>query len=434
MENSTEQLSPASPSTERQQGAVSSAVLGDMGPVEPAASVTNPFGLALLAGLLILLWRWGGVNAVLFVFGLVVMIFLHELGHFITARKTGMKATRFFVGMGPTIISRTWGETEYGLKAIPAGAFVAISGMHNLDPVAPEDEPRAYKNASYPRRMLVITAGSMMHFMQAILIFIFMFSVIGAEDLDGAWTIRELSTLDDGSDAPAIAAGLELGDKIVSIDGERTLAFEDLRSYVQPRPGAEVTLGIERDGELFEAATTLAAVPHEQGADTGFLGVGAKYERVQMSPTVGARAFKQVFTGSFAMMGRIFSPSGFQNLGSLMFQGSEDVSLSSDEAAERPVSLVGIVRIAGDDQFDWFGRLFFLGSINIFVGIFNLMPVLPLDGGHAAIATYERIRSRKGRAHHVDFAKLLPITYGVVGLLGFLFISTLWLDILRPIG
>ena len=132
MENQTEQLPPASPPTERQQGAVSSAVLGDMAPVEPAASVTNPFGLALLAGLLILLWRWGGANAVLFVFGLVVMIFLHELGHFITARKTGMKATRFFVGMGPTIISRTWGETEYGIKAIPAGAFVAISGMHNL--------------------------------------------------------------------------------------------------------------------------------------------------------------------------------------------------------------------------------------------------------------------------------------------------------------
>ncbi len=434
MENQTEQLPPASPPTERQQGAVSSAVLGDMAPVEPAASVTNPFGLALLAGLLILLWRWGGANAVLFVFGLVVMIFLHELGHFITARKTGMKATRFFVGMGPTIISRTWGETEYGIKAIPAGAFVAISGMHNLDPIAPEDEPRAYKNASYPRRMLVITAGSMMHFMQAILIFVFMFSVIGAEDFDGAWTIRELSTLDDGSDAPALVAGLELGDKIVSIDGEQTLTFEDLRNYVEPRPGSEVTLGIERDGELFEAVTTLASVPQEQGPDTGFLGVGAKYERVRMSPTTGARAFKEVFTGSFSMMGRIFSPSGFQNLGSLMFQGSEEVSLSSDEAAERPVSLVGIVRIAGDDQFDWFSRLFFLGSINIFVGIFNLMPVLPLDGGHAAIATYERIRSRRGRAHHVDFAKLLPITYGVVGLLAFLFFSTLWLDILRPIG
>ncbi len=434
MENPTEQLSPASPPAERQQGAVSSAVLGEMGEAEQTGSVTNPGGLILLAAMVIALFRWGGANAVLFVFGLVVMIFLHELGHFITARKTGMKATRFFVGMGPTIISRTWGETEYGIKAIPAGAFVAISGMHNLDPVAPEDEARAYKNASYPRRMLVITAGSMMHFMQAILIFVFMFSVIGAEDFDGAWTIRELSTLDDGSDAPAVIAGLELGDKIVSIDGEQTVAFEDLRSYVQPRPGTEVILGIERDGELFEAVTTLATVPHEQGPDTGYLGVGAKYERVRMSPTVGLRAFKEVFTGSFANMGRIFSPSGLQNLGSLVFQGSEDVALDSDEAAERPVSLVGIVRIAGDDQFDWFGRLFFLGAINVFVGIFNLMPVLPLDGGHAAIATYERIRSRKGRAHHVDFAKLLPITYGVVGLLAFLFFSTLWLDILRPIG
>ncbi len=406
----------------------------ESGPAASSGSVTSPVGLVLLAGLLVLLWRWGGPNAVVFVLGLVVMIFLHELGHFVTARRTGMKPTRFFVGMGPTIISRTWGETEYGLKAIPVGAFVSIIGMHNLDPVAPEDESRAYMNASYPRRMLVITAGSIMHFLQAIIIFVVMFSVIGVPNLEGAWEIQELSKLDNGTEAPATAAGLQLGDRIVSIDGQSTILFDNLRNYVGPRPGEEVVLGIERDGQLIERTTTLAAVPHEEGPDTGYLGVGAEFETERLSPTVGLRAFQETVTGSFTMMAQIFSPSGFQNLGSLMFQGSEDIALDSDEVSERPVSLVGIVRIAGDPQFDWFSRLFFLASINVFVGIFNLMPLLPLDGGHAAVATYERFRSRQGRAHHVDFAKLMPITYVVVGLLGFLFISTLWLDIVRPIS
>ncbi len=411
-----------------------SLVLGDTRPGEPEASVTNLVGLVFLAAFFAFLWFWGGLNAVAFVLGLVIMIFLHELGHFVTARMTGMKATRFFIGMGPTIVSRTKGETEYGIKAIPAGAFVAISGMNNLDPVPPEDEPRAYKNASYPRRMLVITAGSMMHFLQAILIFVFLYSIIGVPDGDGRWEIRELSKLDNGSDAPALAAGLEIGDRIVTIDGQPTDKFDDLRTYVSARPGEQVVLGVERDGRLIESTTTLAAVPHEEGPDTGFLGVGAEFENKQLSPVVGLQAFKETALASFTTMGKIFSPSGIRNLGSLMLQGPEDVGLDSDEAAERPVSLVGIVRIAGDDQFDWSSRLFFLGSINVFVGIFNLVPLLPLDGGHAAIGTYERIRSTKKRRYFVDYAKLMPLTYGVVVVLGFLFISTLWLDVLRPIS
>lgn len=433
----TTQLDPnASPDTPREAPSrATSAALGGADTPEGGGNETNISGLVILAGLLILLWVKGGANSVVFVLGLVVMIFLHELGHFVTARKTGMKATRFFVGMGPTIISRTYGETEYGLKAIPAGAFVAITGMSNLDPIDPADEPRAYKNATFPRRMLVITAGSMMHFFQAIIIFVFMFSIIGVPDSDGRWVVQTLSKLDDGSPAPSMQAGLEIGDRIVTIDDQAVPTFENLREAVSDRAGDEVTLGIERGSETFERSATLASIQDAEGTTRGFLGVGPEFtEQRRFSPTVGLEAFTTTFTGSFSMIGQIFSPSGFQNLVSLMADGSEDVAIDSDEASGRPVSLVGIVRIAGDDKFDWFGRLLLLGSINVFVGIFNLFPLLPLDGGHAAVAIYERIRSRKDRMYHVDFAKLMPPTYVVIGLLGFLFISTLWLDLFRPIS
>lgn len=408
--------------------------LGDTKAAEPGASVTSPAGLVLLVALFGLLWIKVGVSAVVFVLGIVFMIFLHELGHFMTARWTGMKATRFFVGMGPTIISRTYGETEYGLKAIPAGAFVAISGMHNLDPIPPEDEPRAYKNATYPRRMLVITAGSIMHFIQAIVLFTVLTSVIGIPDLEGDWEISALSQLDDGSLAPAVEAELELGDRIVAIDGNEIVMFEDLREYVSGRAGESVVLSISRDGEIFERETTLISNTLADGSSVGFLGIGAEHESVRQGPFAGLEAFQATFTGSFEVFATIFSPSGLSNLGSLMFDGADEVSVNSAEAAERPVSMVGIVRIAGDEDRDWFSRLALLASMNVFIGIFNLFPLLPLDGGHAAVATYERIRSRKGKRYRVDFAKLLPVTYGVVALLGFLFISTLWLDILRPIS
>ena len=117
-----------------------------------------------------------------------------------------------------------------------------------------------------------------------------------------------------------------------------------------------------------------------------------------------------------------------------MFDGSEQVDIASDEAAERPVSMIGAVRLAGSPDFDWVVPVRMLAYINIFVGIFNLLPLLPLDGGHAAIATYERLRSRRGRPYQMDVAKLLPLTYAVVFVLGFLMLTTLWLDIVRPIS
>lgn len=422
-----------------------SMALGDTRPTDADNDVTNWPALVALAGFFAFI-GYLGLAYLLMVLGLVVMIFLHELGHFMTAKWTGMKSTQFFLGFGPTLFSRTRGEVEWGIKALPFGAFVRIVGMSNLDPFDPEDAPKAYINKSYPRRMLVITAGSMMHFIQAAVILVFVVSVVGVRDaaiidealIDEArpWTVGEISKLETG-ETPSIEAGLAVGDRIVSIDGVALDDFVGMAEYIRARPGEEVTLVVERGDGVFEATTALAEVPTADGGTVGFLGVAALYDRQTLSPISALGLGADVGTTAVTFIPqRFLSPSTWANLGSLVLEGSEQVDITSDEAAERPISLVGAVRISGQvAEIDWALSLLFLAQINIFVGILNLIPLLPLDGGHAAIATYERIRSRKGQApYRADITKLLPVTYAVVALFGFIGLTTVWLDIVRPIS
>ncbi len=404
--------------------------LGDTNP-DAIEEETKPFGGLILLALLALLFFMGGRNIFLTTIGIIVMIFLHELGHFMTARWTGMKATQFFIGFGKTIFSFKRGETTYGVKALPAGAFVRILGMHNLDPVDPADEHRAYRNKSYPKRMLVITAGSMMHFAQALILFILLNAVFGrAEPITDQWTVDASSfTAETALDpAPAESAGVLGGDEILTIAGESVVDWEDLRDVVGSRPGETVELtGTRVDGTPYDAMITLGV--REDDTSVGFLGVRPEFETETVKPGVvaGIEEFGTVMKGSVVGMAQLFNLDTFINLGGQVVEGPGEVDINSD-AANRPLSILGLIRLAND-----INPLILLGLVNAFVGIFNLVPLLPLDGGHAAIATYERIRSRKGKPYHADFAKALPITYVVVVLLGLLFLSTIWLDLTSPI-
>ncbi len=394
---------------------------------------TNPVGLILIAGLFFLLWNQAGPRSFFVVLGLVLMIFLHELGHYATAKWTGMKVTQFFLFMGPRLWSFKRGETEYGIRLLPLGAFVRIVGMSNLDPFPPEDAPRAYMNKSYPKRMLVITAGSMMHFIQAVVLFFIVFSVIGQND----WTkssVGYIEALTDGQDTPSVVAEIAPGDDIVAIDGNDTTDWRDLVDYIKERPGEEVTLTVTRDDSSFDRTVTLAEIPDEESGGTrGYLGIGPSFERTRVSPVNAMTTFGETIWAATTSIPRFLSPATLSELFTLMFQGQAEVDIESEEA-QRPVSLVGAVRIAGEERFDVTVPLMLLGIFNVFIGVLNLMPLLPLDGGHAAIATYERLRSRKGRPYHADVAKMLPVAYAVVALLGFIMISTVYLDIVRPIG
>jgi membrane-associated protease RseP (regulator of RpoE activity) len=406
----------------------------------PSASqpaTTNWPGLAVLIGLVAALWVFGGPYVFVMVLAFVAMITLHELGHYLTAKRTGMKVTEFFLFFGPEIFSFQRGETRYGIKTIPAGAYVRIIGMNNLDEVDdPVDEPRTYRSKSYPRKMLVITAGSAMHFLQALILLVVFFSVYGQRD-SADWEVAALSRLETGA-SPAEAAGLELGDRVVAIDGSPVATFDELRQEVAERPGETVELTVERDGRTFGATTTLASA-HPSGEQVGFLGVAPEYgwrplplheAAVESAQLVG----EQVWT-TVTVIPRFFSPGNLAELGSSVFDDPGEVSVTDEEAQERPVGVVGAVRITAQAaELDWATALGIFASINVFIGVFNLFPLLPLDGGHAAVATYERLRSRSGRRHVVDVAKLMPITYAVVGVLGFVFLTTLWLDIVRPIS
>ncbi len=415
---------------ESERSRLAAIALGDTKPSEEPG--TNWIALGLLLAFFGWLFFFAGPVYFLVAVGVIVMIFLHELGHFMTAKWTGMKPTDFFIGFGPTIVSWRRGEVTYGIKAIPAGAFVRIIGMNNLDPIPPGDEDRAYMNKSYPRRMLVITAGSMMHFFQALIILVLLSSVIGIgflhPDYDSSgWVVEEVVSGEGDEISTAQQLGLQPGDHIVSVDGESTDQWFGLLTTVRSRAGETVEFVFERDGAIITETATIG----ETASGSGRIGVGPDFsavpERQRPGVASGVEEFGQQMVGAVTTIPRFFSPSTFSGLISS--------SLAADNAAEqdleRPVSVVGAVGVAGRTAgADWSFPIYLLGIINVFVGVLNLLPLLPLDGGHAMIATYERIRSIGGKRHVVDVAKLLPLTYGVVAVLAVLGLTTIWLDVL----
>ena len=421
---------------------------------DPPATASSSFvRLALVAAGVAALGFFAGLPALIVVLAIVVMIFLHELGHYLTAKWAGMKVTEFFIGFGPTIWSYHRGETEYGFKAIPAGAYVRISGMHNLDEVDEVDEPRTYRQKPYWRRMSVALAGSGMHFLIALTLLFVIFAGFGVPNDEG-WKVRELVAAGDG-ESPAGEAGIEPGDRIVAIEGISVDGFDDLREEIAGRSDEVVTLVVERDGASFETSATLAeAVDAEgrtlvtdDGEAVGFLGVSADLprERLGVIDATGRSFsdFGRISTESVKALGRFFTPSGLSSFADQVFAPAEDqpdsVTTPSTVPAdgsgeERLVSIYGAARIGAQAvEVGVVGLLSFLVLINIFIGIFNLVPLLPLDGGHVAIATYERLRSRGGEQYHVDVRKLLPVTYAVVVVLVTIGVAALYLDIANPI-
>lgn len=380
-------------------------------------------GLAMLAGLV-----WLAVTSpwsFVFVLGLLVSVFLHEVGHFWTARRTGMKATQFFMGFGPRVFSFTRGETEYGLRALPLGAFVRIIGMNNLDDVDPQDEPRAYRSKSYPRRLLVITAGSLMHMVIAFVLFAGVYMVEGGELHTGRAVIQHIDTK-----SPAYAAGIDTGDVLVSVGGEKITSFDSLVIAMRAhRSGETVDVVYESAGDTRTAKVTLATNPEIVGR--AYLGVVASDWTYSPLPF-------------FTAIGRTFGDMGMtvrESAGSMVtvLNPVNSVRQLTDENApsdQRPTTVVGMSQAGGTIGRDYglSGVLRLLAFVNVFVGAFNMIPLLPFDGGHAAMATYERIRSRRGRPYRADAAKMIPVATAVVGLLLVLFVTGLYLDITRPIG
>jgi len=420
---------------------------------DPPVYETGGLRLALLIAAVALAGVAFGWPVLVVILGIVVMIFLHELGHYLTAKWSGMKVTEFFIGFGPKIWSFRRGETEYGLKVVPAGAYVRIIGMNNLDEVDPVDEPRTYRQKSFPERLLVVSAGSLMHFAQAFVLLVVLLGVVGfpgrsianPPDRASAW---EINTVE--GDSAAQAAGLEEDDLIVAVDGVPVSRYDELSDALAPYDvGDEMRLTVERDG--VERTVEAELGPRPAGVPGGepgspFLGVGSSKhfsdEPIGLGTAIVRAPGEMLrFTGqTFGAMAGFFSPDGIGDFATNVGEANDRDSGSGGSGSSadddgRLISIIGVVQLGSQDVENrgaFLLALFF--SLNMFIGIFNMLPLLPLDGGHAAMAIYERIRSRPGRTYHADFAKLLPLTYAVVMVLVVLGVTAMYLDIVDPIS
>ncbi|WP_101836276.1 M50 family metallopeptidase [Frankia canadensis] len=387
------------------------------------------------------------LGIVAFAAALLVSVVAHEGGHFVTARHYGMKASKFFVGFGPTIWSRQRGETEYGVKLIPAGGFVKIEGMTPLEEIDPADEPRAFHNARARARLVVMSAGSVVHFIIAIVLIYGVLVTLGttrvSETKIGA-TSCVATTASCSGPGPAAAAGLRPGDRIVSFDGVAVSTWQDFTRRVRGHGAGPATLVVERDGRDLTLRPDLVEVLRDRetgqaGNDrVGALGVKPGLDTERYGPL-------EAVPRTFDVIG-----SGFTGMYDTLTHRIDDLGkiFSKDRDPEGFISVVGAARIGGDvvsapdtsgtDRVRQF--LILVAAINLAVGIFNLLPLLPLDGGHIAVLGFEqarhglrRLRGYRGPVKKVDFAKLLPATYAtVVVLLGFSLLL-LSADIVNPI-
>jgi membrane-associated protease RseP (regulator of RpoE activity) len=397
------------------------------------------------------LYGWGYVVVIL---GIGLMIFLHELGHYLTARWSGMKVTQFFIGFGPRIWSFHRGETEYGIKVLPVGAYVRIIGMNNLDPVEADDEARSFRQQSFPKRLLVLCAGSGMHFIQAFVILVILLGVVG---VPGGTLTRNADHWTIGSvtrDSAADKAGLERGDRIVALDGTPVSHWAAITAAITNyEVDQTVDVALERDGERLVKEVRLGARPADLGnAGKAFLGVKVQPQPVETLGLGGAilavpgETVRFVGQSAQAMAG-LFTPNGIGDMAGNVTNaqsdreaansGSAPSAEQTDREQHRLISIFGVIQLGGSAAGGENGLAFLLllfFQMNIFIGIFNMLPLPPLDGGHAAVAIYERARSRKGRRYYADASKLLPITYAVVMGLAVLFVATTYLDFVNPIN
>ncbi|MFC9896126.1 M50 family metallopeptidase [Nocardia sp. NPDC127579] len=389
------------------------------------------------------------MGVVLFAVGITLSVALHECGHMWAARATGMKVRRYFVGFGPTVFSFRRGETEYGLKAIPLGGFCDIAGMTAMDEVAPEDLDRAmYRQATW-KRLVVMSGGIAMNFLLGFLLIVLAavvwglpnrtepparidgLSCIASENPDG--TMRECR----GS-GPAQAGGLQPGDVVTAVNGVPVRTWLEFQRQTQQQEGV-IRYTIDRDGsEVVREVVPERVTRYRDGVarQVSAVGVSIDHDYVIDYNLVTAVPGAAAFTGDMAVStvhALVQMPAKVAALWDAVTGGERDL--------DTPVSVVGASVIGGQTAerglWDWFVVL--LASLNLFLGAFNLLPLLPLDGGHMAVVLYEKVRNTvrgwRGLApgSPVDYLKLLPMTYAAVALGGAYMLLTLTADIVNPI-
>jgi membrane-associated protease RseP (regulator of RpoE activity) len=400
------------------------------------------------------------IGVVLFALGILISVALHECGHMWVARATGMKVRRYFVGFGPTLWStrrpNKLGSTEYGVKAIPLGGFCDIAGMTSIDEIAPEDRPYAmYKQKTW-KRAAVLSAGPGMNFIVGLVIIYGIALHWGLPDLNPqrASYVSETSCVapaiskdklaDCTGQGPAAAAGIRKGDVIVKVGATDVHNPDEMVDAVRKASGPTPFV-IERDGNRITTVVDVTQTQRFTSKDApapttvGAVGVAAAeygpvvythYNPVTAVPGV------VVFTGDLAVeLGKSLAkiPTKVGALVHSIGGGVRD--------PETPISVVGASRIGGDafERGLYLAFWFFLAQLNFVLGAVNLVPLLPFDGGHIAVAFYEKVRNmiRKARgmaaAAPVNYLKLMPATYVILVVVVGYMALTVTADFVNPI-
>lgn len=370
-----------------------------------------------------------------FVVALLLSVMVHEFGHYITARKFNMKVTEFFLGFGKRIWSFRKGETEYGIKAIPAGGYCKISGMTPDEVMEPGEESRAFYIARSSKKLIVLGAGSFLHFVLGIVLLFTLLAGVGVNSLTSV--VKEVVP-----ESAAVVAGFQQGDEIQSISGEEVTDWARGVELIRASNGGELIFTVIRDGQSLDLRATprLTDVGGEQRYVLGIINeVGTKRfgifkagkESLSITGSMTVQSVK-----SLALL-----PAKIPELWGQTFGGEE-------RDVDGLVGVVGVARVSGEtlasgDQ-NWSQRigtfLLIIASLNIFVGVFNLLPILPLDGGHMAVAIADEIRAfiarlrGRPRPAPINVQVLTPITAVVVIILIGLTLLLLVADIINPIS
>lgn len=389
------------------------------------------------------------IGIVAFVVALLFSVMVHEFGHYITARKFGMKVTEFFLGFGKRIWSTQRGETEFGIKAIPAGGYCRISGMTPRDEMDLGEEDRAFIKASSGRKLIVLGAGSFLHFVLGFIILLILFIGIGTNritpqvaQVSDCIPVSTEACTSSSIPSPAKAAGIQPGDYIMAINNKPVKNWVDDAQLIRDSAGKELTFSIYRDGEKI----TIQATPVKRevnGEVRGILGIINKVANVRSDPikaTKDSITLSQEFLVS-SVKSLVSLPAKIPALWGQTFQGEE-------RDVDGLVGIVGVAAVSGQvtasDQMNWAERigafLLIVASLNFFVGVFNLLPILPLDGGHMAVAIADEIRAflarlrGRPRPAPIDVTVLTPVTMVVFVLLAVLTVMLLVADIINPVN
>ena len=389
------------------------------------------------------------VGILAFVIALLLSVMIHEFGHYITAKKYGMRVSEFFLGFGKRIWSFTKGETEFGIKAIPAGGYCRIEGMTATDEMPAGEESRAFFKANSGRKLVVLGAGSFLHFVLGFVILIGIFAGIGTSQPTTTITqispcVPRLNTACADSDprSPALLAGLKAGDVITSLNGVPVNNWVKDVEVIRTSAGKELIIEIERNG-IAQTFSVIPATRVIEGKEYGFLGIVNEYQLVRDTPFTSIKNAALVswdfMSGSIKAI--ISLPSKIPALWGATVSGTE----------RDPNGLVGIVGVAqvsgqavsseglsASERIQTF--LLIIASLNFFIGVFNLLPILPLDGGHMAVAIADEIRAvfahlrGRTRPDGINVNKLAPVTMVVFIFLAALTVLLLAADILNPVN